>query len=418
MMHEYVPTGVPFLRSLNVRPFRIDTSDLMFIGEAFNARIAKSALKPGDVVVVRTGTPGVAAVIPESLPRANCADLVVIHPGPNLDPRFLVYYINGVAQSHIGTRVVGAVQQHYNIGSAKQMLVVLPSLREQQAISGLLGALDDKIAANLQTNQTLEEMASILFRSWFVDFDPVFAKASGIAPIGMDAETAALFPTSLEDSELGARPRGWRTVTLADVATTTVGKSYTSAELSPSEIGLVSLKSIRRGGGYRADGLKAFVGKFKEEQAVEPGEIVIACTDVTQQAAVIGRAALVEHDPRFKRLVASMDLVIIRPILGTSREFLYQLLRTQDYIEWILGWVNGTTVLHLKRDGLRRYSFTLPGSELLDAFRDRAAPMHELAQSNSSESQVLADLRDTLLPQLLSGKIRLQDAERAVGAVA
>src|SRR5207245_10364885 len=134
---------VPRPHCHNIRPYGIDTTELMYINEAFNARLAKSALKAGDVVIVRTGTPGVAAVVPGSLPRANCADLVIVRPGPRLDPRFLAYYVNGAAQGHIDAYVVGAVQQHYNIGSAKRLRVVLPSIEEQRAIGSVLGALDD-----------------------------------------------------------------------------------------------------------------------------------------------------------------------------------------------------------------------------------------------------------------------------------
>lgn len=177
MASEYVALGIPFLRSLNVEPFQINKEDLKFIGREFHERLHKSALSPGDVVIVRTGKPGTAAVIPEWLKVANCSDLVVVRPGPNVDARFLVYFINGAATHHIFSHTVGAVQQHFNVGSAKELPIPLPPLAEQRAIARVLGALDDKIELNRRLNRSLEELAQAVFRSWFVDFDPVTAKA-------------------------------------------------------------------------------------------------------------------------------------------------------------------------------------------------------------------------------------------------
>jgi type I restriction enzyme, S subunit len=141
---------------------------------------------------------------------ANCSDLVVIRPGPQLDARFLVYYLNSLAQHHIDSYAVGAVQQHFNIRSTKAMTIPLPPLGEQRAIARILGSLDDKIELNRPMCRTLEELAAAIFKSWFVDFDPVIARAEGRQPFGMDAETAALFPDAFDESEVGPVPAGWR----------------------------------------------------------------------------------------------------------------------------------------------------------------------------------------------------------------
>lgn len=217
MASEYVPTGVPFLRSQNVEPLRINDTDLKFITPEFHARLKKSALSPGDVVIVRTGKPGACAVIPESLAVANCSDLVIVRCGPQLDPRFLAYYVNSVAVHHVDSHLVGAVQQHFNVGSARRMTLRLPEFPEQHAIAYILGTLDDKIELNRRMNQTLEQIARAIFKSWFIDFDPVSAKAEGRDP-GLPKEIADLFPDSLEDSELGEIPRGWEIGTFADLA--------------------------------------------------------------------------------------------------------------------------------------------------------------------------------------------------------
>lgn len=118
MASEYVPSGVPFLRSQNVLPFRLDLADVKFVARRFHEQLRKSALSPGDVVIVRTGKPGAAAVVPATLPEANCADLVVVRPGPKINPNWLAYYINVAAGHFVSSRLVGAAQQHFNVGSA------------------------------------------------------------------------------------------------------------------------------------------------------------------------------------------------------------------------------------------------------------------------------------------------------------
>ena len=218
MASEYVETGVPFLRSKNVEPFGVDWNDMRYVSPGFHQRLKKSALSPGDVVIVRTGKPGTAAVIPNSLPEANCSDLVIVRPGPDLDARYLVYYLNSLAVHHVNAHLVGAVQQHFNVSSARKLRMRLPPLPEQKAIAHILGTLDDKIELNGRMNATLEGMARALFKSWFVDFDPVRDKIDGRQPQGLDPETAKLFPDRFEESELGKIPKGWGIHALRDIA--------------------------------------------------------------------------------------------------------------------------------------------------------------------------------------------------------
>jgi len=177
MTSEYVKSGIPFLRSKNVDTLNINTGDLKYISGNFHKKIGKSRLPPGDVVIVRTGKPGTCAVIPHWLEEANCSDLVIVRCGPEINNHFLSYYVNTVALSHVNAHLVGAVQQHFNVGSAKTMKVYLPPINEQEGIVEVLGTLDDKIELNRQMNATLEAMAQALFKSWFVNFDPVIDNA-------------------------------------------------------------------------------------------------------------------------------------------------------------------------------------------------------------------------------------------------
>lgn len=162
MANEYRDEGVPFLRSQNVLPHRIDLVDTKFIDAEFHARLKKSALRPGDVVTVRTGKPGTSAVVPDWMEVGNCADLVITRPGPELDSKWLSYYLNYVTDVDIAQRLVGAVQQHFNVGSAKALVLHMPELAEQKAIAGVLGVIEDKIAANKQIDISARALAKAL----------------------------------------------------------------------------------------------------------------------------------------------------------------------------------------------------------------------------------------------------------------
>ena len=133
-----------------------------------------------------------------------------------MNPHFLAYYVNAVAHHQVAAEIVGAVQQHFNVGAAKRLKITLPPRPEQDAIAELLRVYDRKLELNRRMNRTLEELAAALFRSWFVDFDPVVAKAAGRKPAHLRPELASLFPAHWQDSELGEIPKGWKVTTFSE----------------------------------------------------------------------------------------------------------------------------------------------------------------------------------------------------------
>jgi len=171
MVSSYGQHVIPFLRSLNVKPFRLDLSSIVYIDEEFHRKLRKSSLKPGDVVVVRTGNPGTAAVVPDSLPDANCSDLVIVKCGSRLDPAFTCYYINSVTGSHVRNQVVGAIQKHFNIGSAKELPFPKILRDHQEKIAAVLSALDAKIEKHFRSHRDVP--SGRWFRTWEHDRDPV-----------------------------------------------------------------------------------------------------------------------------------------------------------------------------------------------------------------------------------------------------
>ena len=402
MADEYVENGVPFLRSLNIQPFRISTNDLKYVTAEFHQKIRKSALRPGDVAIVRTGKPGTCAVIPEWLVDANCSDLVIVRCGPSIRPQFLCYWVNSVASHHISSHLVGAVQQHFNVGAAKVMKVAVPSLREQNCIIGVLGSLDDRITLLRETNTTLEAIAQALFKSWFVDFDPVRAKQQGRVPEGMDEATAALFPDGFEESELGLVPRGWRVGTLADLMRLHKGSVNPGAH-PDAEFQHFSLPAFDAGQ----------MPIFESGSAIKSNK-----TTVPENAVLLSK--LNPHIPRVwlpsfvgERAVCSTEFLPFVPTASSTTALVYCLLAAPDFSMSLCQLVTGTSNSHqrVKPDGVLSLPSSIPSRDVVTAFDSLAKVLLARLRANRVQAQTLTTLRDTLLPRLISGQLRLPEVE-------
>jgi type I restriction enzyme S subunit len=328
-------------------------------------------------------------------------------------PRFVYYCLKAIDFSRYNS---GSAQQSLNRNYIYSAPLRIPDVHTQHVIAHILGTLDDKIELNRRMSETLEHMARALFKSWFVDFDPVRAKADG-RDTGLPKSIADLFPDRLVNSELGEIPEGWEIASLGALIDMVKGRSYKSEELIESDTALVTLKSFARGGGYRPDGLKPFVGTYKAEQIVVPGELVIACTDVTQDAEVIGRPAIVRGASGYKRLVASLDTLIVRPrdSSAVTRSYLYFLGGTDSFVAHTYAHTTGTTVLHLAKNAVPSFKFSRPSTQLVLQFDAFAKPALERMEAIEEESSTLAAVRDALLPRLVAGELRVKDAEKLIG---
>ena len=417
---DYVPTGVPVIRGTNMGHGRWVDGEFVYVTPAKADSLASNCAKPGDLVFTQRGTLGQVALVPKKgVDRylISQSQMKVTLDPTKADALFLYYvFISAEQQAYIVQNAITTGVPHTNLGILRHTPLILPPLAEQKAIAAVLGALDDKIELNRRMNATLEAMARALFQSWFVDFDPVRAKLDGRKPTALDPATAALFPEHLDDSPLGHIPKGWKACPLAELIEVVKGRSYRSEELAESKTALVTLKSFLRGGGYRTDGLKPFTGEYKPNQRVRPGDLVVAFTDVTQAADVIGKPALVRSDDRFETLVASLDVGIVRPKSKlVSIPFLYCLFLTAEFQAHTYSHATGTTVLHLGSTAIPSFVSVVPPVNIAEKFAERADPIFRLIDENAKQSRTLATLRDTLLPKLLSGELRVENMQLPEG---
>jgi Restriction endonuclease S subunits len=254
------------------------------------------------------------------------------------------------------------------------MDVIFPDLPEQKAIASILSSLDDKIELLQNQNKTLEEFAETLYRQWFIEDN-----------------------NSIES------------VFLNEYVNCINGVSYKSSELNTSKTALVSLKSFNRYGGFNLDGFKDFTGRYKEQQVVKEGDLVVAHTDITQEAEVIGNPALIISSPKYDILVISMDMVKVTPKVDwISTEFLYFLMRSREFKHHCLGCANGTTVLHLNKEAIPTFGFPKPEKEKVMAFTQLASGLIQKIFINHKELSNLISLRDSLIPKLMSGDLKVK----------
>jgi type I restriction enzyme S subunit len=370
--------GVPIVRVKDVRNGKIDTSDPLVVSREVEQKYARTRLRGGEVLLTLVGSVGEVAVASEEVRGWNVARAIaVVRPSSEVTAQWLRLVLSSsAAQRYFSDRLNTTVQATLNLKDVRTLPVPMPSPRGRDAVCAVVGALDDKIAVN-------ERIATV-------------------------ARSLAVNIGKRQISQI----RG-ELASLGDYVSLVKGNSYKSADVGHGAQRLVSLKSIGRDGSYRPSGLKRFAGDFKPQQRLESGEVVVAHTDLTQRAEVLARPVRVpEVGPEVH--VASLDLAIVRPSRLLTNEYLLALLSREDFRNHALGFSNGTTVLHLSVKAVPSYEFVPPGEDLVDRVTAEMRPLLKRADASEKESETLSVLRDTLLPQLMSGRLRVKDAEKIV----
>ncbi|NVK57342.1 MAG: restriction endonuclease subunit S [Alteromonadaceae bacterium] len=329
--------------------------------------------------------------------------------------RFVYYFLTTLDTKGLD---VGAANPTLNRNHVHPLPIVWPTRSQQDEIAAVLGALDDKIELNRKTAATLEAMARALYRSWFVDFAPVHAKADGRTPAHMPPETAALFPARFGPDGL---PEGWNMEPLKLHVNVQKGLSYKGAFLASETDGLPlhNLNSVATHGGYSDQGIKFYNGEYRERHVVQAGDLIVANTDLTMNEIVIGFPAIIP-----KRLgpsgLFSHHLFKVEVAEGSplSVPWLYCALSSSWIGRSVRAFANGTTVNMLPKDAFEIPEIPCPPKKVVETFDAVVAPMFEKQDDLQLEIQTLAQLRDTLLPRLMSGELRVGEAKELVEDVA
>lgn len=375
-MRDYKLKGTPIITVEHLGENKILHNNLPLVGDEDKERLIKYTLNEGDIVFSRVGSVDRRAYVSANedgwMFSGRCLRVRV--DKTKVNPRFLSFYFGQEDFKETIRRIaVGATMPSINTTILNEVEVLIPGMASQIQIASILSSLDDKIDLLHRQNKTLEQLAEALFRQWFVEEEN-------------------------KNEE----------IVLGDYVQRINGYSYNSSELNPSEVALVTLKSFNRDGSFRIDGFKEFTGKIKEHQTVKQGDLIVAHTDITQEAEVIGNPVLVIEHPKYKTLVITMDCVKVVPKdERLSIPFLYFLMKTREFKFHCLGYSNGTTVLHLSKEAIPSFSFPKPDFKKVKLFTEQVNEILEKQFNNQTQIRTLTQLRDTLLPKLMSGEVRV-----------
>ncbi|ODW44224.1 hypothetical protein BBL85_07960 [Vibrio parahaemolyticus] len=391
----YIDGTIPWIKTKEVNNCKIFSAETHITEEAL-AKSSAKLIPENSVIIAMYGngdTAGRVAInkIPVATNQACCN--LIVEP-TKADYRFVFYYLRTQYQKLVDLKNGGA-QQNLNAKLLKEYPFPNVSRAKQTDIADFLEQLDDKIALNIQTNQTLEQMAQAIFKSWFVDFDPVKAKMNGEQPEGMDAATASLFPEKLVESELGLIPEGWDVGTLSDVA------KYCSARTKTDTITLENYISTEN--------------MLAEKKGVTAASKLP--TAKTVAAYKSGDILVSNIRPYFKKIWLaegsggrSNDVLGFESVSANTESYLMNVLYQDTFFEYMTRTSKGAKMPRGDKTAIMNWEMAVPPVELREAFSAIVDKFYQLIPQNRAQNATLESLRDTLLPKLLSGELSLTDS--------
>lgn len=388
------------LRNQNIKSGRLNLSEPSYTDSLhFLERVRRGRPSSGDIVITREAPMGEVCMIPEGLECCLGQRQVLLRPDPKMvNGRYLFFALQSASAQHqiSWSEGTGSTVSNLRIPHLKALSITFPDRNNQDRISRLLGALDDKIELNRRMNETLEAMARALFKGWFVDFGPVRAKMEGRQPPGLAPEVAALFPNALNEDGV---PVGWKAGRLADIAESR-NNGVLPSNVAPDTpyIGLEHLprRSIALSGWDGAGKVTSNKSRFFK------GEILF------------GKLRPYFHKVGIAPLdgICSTDIVVLGSKSSAWTAFVLMCVSSDEFVAYTDQTSNGTKMPRTSWEAMSKYSLSLPHEKVAFAFNEVVQPMLAMIQANVHENRALAALRDLLLPKLLSGEVRISDAER------
>jgi type I restriction enzyme S subunit len=404
---DWANEGVPVVKIANVRDGTLAMQGCSFVPPDVADAAPAASVHDGDILIAMTGNIGVVARVRDTRPLAlnqRVGRFTITRPDL-LDTGFLFYVLRSPdVRAELAGLGYGSVQANVSPSLIEGVRIPLPPLPEQKAIAHVLGTLDDKIELNRRMNETLEAMARAIFKSWFVDFDPVWAKKEGRQPVGMDAETAALFPDDFEDSELGPIPRGWSVGCVGDLV------EVTRDTIQPSDYPDEVFDH------YSFEACDAGCTPARTEgAAMKSGKLLVPADSVLLSRLNPSISRLWLPWPTTQaRSVASSEFLVVRGRRGVPRTYFYSLFGSASFREAFEGLATGTSTSHqrVRPSDFSDIPAAWPPREIIQRFDGEACGLLARARIGREEAIRLAGLRDVVLPKLMSGELRVGGRHR------
>lgn len=399
------PGGVPLVRVSDVRHGRIDTRTPLHVAPEVETAYARTRLRGGELLITIVGTVGETAVVPESLAGWNVARAIAVLPvRRDVSAYWLQLALRApTVKALIDSRLNTTVQATLNLRDLATLPISLPPCEDRNRIITVLGAHDDKIDLNRRMNETLEAMARAIFKDWFVDFGPTRAKMEGRAPY-LVPEIWALFPDRLDDE---GKPEGWSYGTL-DLISTLNSESW-GARNSPLAVRYVDLSGVKWGYIDTTTDYAWNEAPSRARRILRRGDTVLGTVRPGN-----GSYALVDQDG----LTGSTGFAVLRPKAEHDRELVWCAATSRENIDRLTHLADGGAYPAVRPEMVAATELSVGNLRIRRAFSTLCAPLLDRIEANKREAQTLAATRDLLLPKLMSGEIRVKDAEKLAEAAA
>lgn len=379
-----------------------------FVGnETYNTWFRSGHPTTGDILFSTVGSIGEVAIV-NTQNICIAQNIIALRPNNRVITTDYLYYFlkTPSTQKKLKSLDISSVQPSIKVPHLLAIEILVPSISKQNAIAGTLSALDDRITLLRETNATLEAIAQALFKSWFVDFDPVRAKAEGREPEGMPAEVADLFPSEFEESELGDIPKGWKAGTLKDISAVKAGFAYKSSDFIKIGNPVVKIKNIVGDGTVSlldSECISDDLANKTQKLALNDGDVVIAMTGAT-----IGKTGIVVNDTH---KTAYLNQRVAKFEGEINNWFIFCAFKNRFISDQISNFSSGSAQANVSSSGIESIKLTVPTSETLNQFSNITSPLFESWVFNQKQIGTLTELRDTILPRLMSGKLCIPDLE-------
>jgi type I restriction enzyme S subunit len=404
--------GIPLITAKIVKDGRILPPAEYIDPEDYDDWMGRGLPKAGDVVITTEAPLGEVAQL-DSRKVALAQRLITLRGKREvLDNNYLKYALQSeLVQGQLKARGTGTTVIGIRQSELRKVKLPIPILAEQKAIAHILGTLDDKIELNRRLNETLEAMARVIFKSWFVDFDPVRAKSEGRQPEGLDPDTAALFPDSFEDSDLSEIPRGWKIYHLPEIFEINPSRQLSKGNVAP----YLDMASMPTQGHAPASWIERELGSGMK--FINGDTLVARITPCLEN----GKTAFVDFLTNGVVGWGSTEYIVLRPREPIPPVFAYLLARSNEFRTFAIQRMTGSSGRQrVPADSLSQFLLAAPAidSFIFDAFGRLVNTLFERVRSGMNQSRTLAAIRDALLPKLLSGVVRVKDVEEFVEAKA
>ena len=383
-----VKRGIPFVTISNIKDNRLDLSDTYFVPqEYYDALDSKRKPQMGDTIYSVVGTFGKPVYIKDNNPFVFQRHIAILRSDASfLNPLFLYYtLLSPQFYTKADIMAIGAVQRTISLTSLRNATIQIPSLTVQEEIVSILKTLDDKIEVNRRINENLEQQAQALFKSWFVDFEPF-----------KDGEFV--------ESELGMIPKGWKVGTVNDVCCFESGFAFKSTTYKQEgEYRLITIKNVQDGyldvnGSVCLDELPA---KMPQYCLLRIGDILLSLT------GNVGRCCFVDEE----RLLLNQRVAKLKPRIKNNWGYIYTLFRNPSFKDRVVSIARGTAQANLSPIETSNMIIIIPIDKVLEDFSAIVDESYRIMINNKIESRRLAELRDTLLPKLMSGELKVNEIE-------